>query len=221
MTKFYLSKDWTRAKDIIEYPAFGTTNVGSVIFYFNGHSRDTYPIPSWSAATRAIETSAEISNFHYNNIKNRFAPDLIFNFNNGAPADDVKEDIERRIKDKFTGTDNSGSFLISWNESAETATTIERISDDNSDEKYATLRSDTYKEIFIAFKAQPQLFGFTIEGSLFNKQEYAEAYQLFYATNIQPKQKEIERQMTKLFDTPLTIKPMVVYEEDKINPEEL
>lgn len=200
----YYSDEWEKSSPkYIEYERFdGSERRGSKVLYFKGHkTRGVYPIPRYSGALNALETSTEIARYHLNAIHNNFNGNLIVNFNNGEPDDETKKDIERKVKNKFAGAENGGSFLISFNDSKENGVSVERIQDDNTDKKYEQLRKDTYKEIFIAFRCQPQLFGFLIEGSLFNKEEYAQAYQLYYKTVVMPIQNDIIRCFNKVYDS--------------------
>ena len=202
--KIFYSDDWIRhANDYVDYDAFNPNKrTGSSVFYFSGHiTRGVYPIPRYNGALSAIETSTEISKFHLNSILNNFAGNFIINFNNGQPSEDVQEEIERKVKAKFAGADNAGKFLIAFNDSKENGVTVERIQDDQFDKKYQTLRQDTYKEIFVSFRAIPQLFGYSLEGTAFNKQEFTEAYLLYDQTTVQPIQKDIVRVFNKIFDT--------------------
>ena len=111
----------------------------------------------------------------------------------------MKKDIEKKIKNKFSGAENGGKFLVSFNDSKENGVEVVRLQDDNTDKKYDQLRKDTYKEIFVAFRCQPQLFGFVIEGSLFNKEEYTQAYELYYKTVVAPMQNDITGSLDKIF----------------------
>lgn len=200
--KAYYSEDWVRhANDYIVYDIFDKNKrKGTSIYYFNGHiSRGIYPIPKYNGALSAIETSTEISKFHLNSILNNFNSNLIINFNNGQPSEEVQEDIERRLKDKFSGANNTGKFMLAFNDSKDNGVTVERIQDDNFDKKYKSLRTDTYKEIFIAFRAIPQLFGYSLEGTGFNKQEFVEAFELYNKTTVIPIQKDIIRTFNKIF----------------------
>ena len=201
--KAFYCDDWKKSnKHPIEYEVFKADRPkkGSCIYYFKGHlSRGVYPIPRYNGALSAIETSTEISKFHLNSILNNFSGNFIISFNNGAPSDDVQEKIERDIKNKFSGADNAGKFLVSFNDSKDNAVTVERIQDDEFDEKYQNLRTDTFKEIFIAFRAIPQLFGFSLEGTGFNKQEFQEAFELYNKTTVQPIQKDIKRTFNIIF----------------------
>lgn len=202
--KIYYSDDWVKhANDYVTYDIFNPEKKkGTSVFYFSGHiTRGIYPIPRYNGALNALETSTEISKFHLNSILNNFSGNFIINFNNGQPSNDVQEEIERKVKDKFAGADNAGKFLIAFNDSKENGVTVERIQDDEFDKKYETLRTDTYKEIFVAFRAIPQLFGYSLEGTGFNKQEFDEAYLLYSQTTVQPIQKDIVRSFNKIFDT--------------------
>ena len=216
--KLYYSDDWVRhANDYIEYPAFDAEkNQKSSVFYFKGHiSRGVYPIPRYNGALSAIETSTEISKFHLNSILNNFSGNFIINMNNGIPSEDVQDEIERKIKAKFTGADNAGKFLVAFNDSKENGVTVERIQDDNFDKKYQSLREDTYKEIFVAFRAIPQLFGYSLEGTGFNKQEFTEAFLLYNQTTVIPIQKDMIRTFNKVFSTTnsMVFKPFEIEEK--------
>lgn len=200
--KVFYSDDWVKhANDYVTYNIFNPEKkTGTSVFYFNGHiTRGIYPIPRYNGALSAIETSTEISKFHLNSILNNFSGNFIVNFNNGAPSEDVQEDIERKMKAKFGGADNAGKFMIAFNEGKDNAVTVERIQDDNFDKKYESLRTDTYKEIFVAFRAIPQLFGYSLEGTGFNKQEFDEAFELYNKTTVQPIQKDLKRTFNKIF----------------------
>jgi len=211
--KIYYSDDWVKhANDYIVYDTFVPNEKlkDSSVFYFKGHiSRGVYPIPKYNGALSAIETSTEISKFHLNSILNNFSGNFIINFNNGQPDEETQGEIERKIKDKFSGADNAGKFLIAFNDSKENGVSVERIQDDNFDKKYEALRVSTFKEIFIAFRAIPQLFGFSLEGTGFNKQEFQEAYDLFNKTTVQPIQQDLQRTFDKIFgvEDSLTIIP--------------
>ena len=173
-----------------------------------------YPIPRYNGALNAIETSTEISKFHLNSINNNFAGNFIINFNNGEPDEETKGEIEKKIKEKFSGADNAGKFMVAFNDSKDNGVTVERIQDDNFDKKYESLRTDTYKEIFVAFRAIPQLFGYSLEGTGFNKQEFIEAYELYNKTTVIPIQKDLQRTFNKIFgiDNAISIVPFKLEE---------
>lgn len=202
-TVFY-SEDWIKhANDYIKYDVFKDgDNKGTSVFYFKGHiTRGTYPIPKYNGAIAAIETSTEISKFHLKSILNNFSGNFVINFNNGIPDEETQGEIEERIKEKFSGAENAGKFVLSFNDSKDNAMTVQRIPDDSFDKKYEALRLSTFKEIFISMRCQPQLFGFVIEGNLFNKEEYEQAYAMYKKGTVQPMQRDIVRTFNRIFNT--------------------
>ena len=189
----------------------------SSIFYYKGSSRGLYPIPRWSGAIKAVETSCEISNYHLNSILNNFNPAAIISFNNGVPDKTTQEAIEKKINKKFVGSDNVNRFILSFSESGENQTTVQTLGTDNADAKFHTLKDSIQEEIFIAFRATPALFGLNPENNGFSKQEFLESFQLFYKTVIEPIQKTLNKSFGKIFDTtnPLTFNKLSVW-DDKI-----
>lgn len=194
--KIYYSDDWGKyAKKSLEYNAWTPdTNKGTCIYYYKGHkTRGIYPVPIYIGALKSVKISTEISNFHLNNIVKGFASNAIISFNNGEPDDDTKARIERDVKEKFCGTDNAGSFLLLFNDSKENAAEVAKIQDDKFDLKYDALSKSVKEDIFIAFRAVPELFGLPNENNGFSKEEYMQAFSLFNKTVVVPIQKDIER----------------------------
>lgn len=194
--KVYYSDEWGKyAKKALEYKAWEPgTEKGTCIFYYKGHkTRGIYPVPMYIGALKSVKISTEISNFHLNNIVKGFASNAIISFNNGEPDDDTKARIERDVKEKFCGTDNAGSFLLLFNESKDNAAEIAKIQDDGYDKKYQFLAEYVKQDIFISFRATPELFGLSTEGNGFSKEEYLQAFALYNKTVVEPVQKDIQR----------------------------
>ena len=195
-TKIYYCDEWGKYnKKCLEYDAWTPeTKRGTSIFYFKGHkTRGIYPIPMYVGALKSVKISTEISNFHLNNITNSFSANAIVSFNNGQPTETVKKEIERAFRDKFCSTANAGSFLLMFNESKDNAAEIARLESDDFDKKYESLTKSVKEDIFIAFRAIPELFGLPNENNGFSKEEYLEAFKLFNKTVIMPLQDDIER----------------------------
>lgn len=200
-TVFYCDK-WNKyGHKPIEYPIFDPTkNQKSSVFYFKGHiSRGIYPIPKWIGAMAAVETSTEIGKFHLNNILNNLTSSAIISFNNGIPTDEEKRQIEKRMKDKFSGSDNAGKFMLIFNNDKEHDVTVARLNEDNMDQKFQTLSKSTREEIFISMRATPALFGLNPENNGFSKQEFLESFELYNKTVVKPIQKDIKRAFEKTY----------------------
>lgn len=218
-TGFYSENGFSWGDKPEELPIFDPKKKQkSSIFYYKGSSRSLYPIPRWSGAIKAVETSCEISNYHLNSILNNFNPAAIISFNNGIPDKTTQEAIEKKINKKFVGSDNVNRFILSFSESGENQTTVQTLGTDNADAKFHTLKDSIQEEIFIAFRATPALFGLNPENNGFSKQEFLESFQLFYKTVIEPIQKTLNKSFGKIFDTtnPLTFNKLTVW-DDKIN----
>lgn len=207
----------------IKYPIWTPdTKAKSSIYYFKGHlSRGVYPIPRYCGALPSIETSIEIGRFHLNNIKNNLEPSAVISFTDGTPTKVEQEKIERKIENKFAGASNAGKFLLTFSDSKDKTPIITRLGEDNMDKKFEILQKSTMQNIFIAFRATPELFGLSTEGNGFSKEEYIQAFELYNKTVVLPAQNDIQRAFDKIFNLKdsITINKFVVY-DDKITETE-
>lgn len=194
---FWYCEKWKgsgTAKAVI-YPAFvpdATTSESTI--YMIGKGRGIYPEPLWSAAVKDVEMERKIEEFHLNELCNNFLSSAIINFNNGVPSDEIKKEIERNMQEKFSGSENAGRIMLSFNENVTNRTTIDRLASDNFDSRYQALASRTREQIFISMKCQPILFGLTSETNTgFSTQEFNDLFALYNKTMILPVQKMFER----------------------------
>ena len=211
----YYSEDWGAwgAKYLI-YPKYKADDQNPTsVYYHKGHlTRSTYPIPLYGAAVIPCEIEKSINQFHLNNINNGFMSNLIINFNNGQPNDEQKVEIERAINEKFSGYQNAGRILISYNDSDENKTTVERLSGDDFDDKYTALSERSKSQIFTAFRAQPVLFGDMPDKTGFNEIEFNEAFKLYNKTVVSALQDQIRDAFDKIFgiENSITITPFML-----------
>ena len=211
---FFYSEDWCksygRVKYII-YPKFNEndSNPTSILYYKGNKTRGTYPVPLYNAAITSCELEKKINEFHLNEISNNFLTSKIINFNSGIPDDDLKNEIERNINEKFSGSENAGRLLISFNANKDSETTITDIPMDDFADRYEALHKRSREQIFTAFRATPNLFGLMTETTGFNEQEFAEAFKLYNRTAVKPIQKVIVDTFDKIFgvDGSITIEP--------------
>lgn len=172
------------------------------VFYFkskNGLQSNVYPTPSYIGALSDIRTSVEISNFNLNSILNNFNVSSIISFNSGDVDDETKRRVEKAFEDKFCGTSNGAKIMLNFNENKDSAVSVEKLQSDDFADRYTNLEKETMKNIFISFRAIPQLFGFSLENIGFSNQEYDSAYSLYNRTVIKPIQKSICRAFSILF----------------------
>lgn len=216
---FYYSDDWSKSYgrvNTIKLPLFkANAKEGSSVYVMKRtQSRGTYPTPLWAAAIKSVVTEVEIGKFHLNEIFNNFTSSVIINFNNGVPTDSDKDEIEKSIQEKFTGSENAGRFLMTFNDDKEHAVTVERLGTDDYDERYSSMAKRVRAEIFTAFRANPNLFGLPTENLGFNNEEYETTFKLFNRTVIKPIQRDLIN-VIKAFGTEIEIIPFSMNNGEK------
>ncbi len=205
---YYYCTDWNdqrKVKDKKKIPAFGTSNEKMEILYIKNYSPGLYyySLPDYVSALQFSISEGEISNLHYNNITNGFLPAVMINFNNGVPAPEERQTIEDLVQAKFTGTDNAGRFMLSFNDDPTTKPTIDVISIENLHEKYDYVARYTQDRILVAHRVtSPLLFGIRTVSNGFSSQseEMKTAYSILQTMTITPFQNLIINFLAEAFD---------------------
>jgi hypothetical protein len=171
---YYYHSDWTKIKPNDKpkrIPAFGKSKESIEIFVIKPYRAGYYyfsPV-DYQGGLQYAELEEEIANYHINNIKNGLAPSMLINFNNGVPNDEERELIERRIYDKFSGTSNSGKFILSFNDSSETSASIDPVILSDAHNQYEFLSTESSKKILVSHRiVSPMLFGIKDQTGLGN-----------------------------------------------------
>lgn len=195
--KIYYSTEWSknrRQPKVYDRFTIGSQFPTSIFYYKGRRTRDVYGVPMYLAALTSLEISTQIPEYHLNNLTNGFHPSAIVNFCNGSNlSEDVMDEIEDSIKEKFTGVKNASKILLSFNDDMAHRTTIERLPDDGHVDIYNTLKDSVEKDIYTAFRINKLLMGNGEDSTGFNKQAYLESFALYQKTVIQPIQTEIEQ----------------------------
>lgn len=210
---FFYSEDWNKSFGRVQYLVYpkyikdGNATT-SIIYVKNQKCRGIYATPLWQSAIKSALIENKINDYHLNGISNGFAGSYIVNFNNGIPNDEVKDEIEESINEKFSGSENAGRILISFNDSKERAVDVQKLEVDDFGEKYNTLAKRSREQLYGVFGATPALFGVMTETTGFNTQEFAESFKLYNRTRIQPVQQTIVDSLNKIWgDLQVEIKP--------------
>lgn len=216
--KVYINKAWKyniakRRTQTKVYERFmrGAKQPNS-IYYYKGHiTREEYPVPMYMAAITSLEISTQIATYHLNNIVNNFSPSGIINFNSGSNlAEDVMQEAEDKVYEKFVGTGKAGRMIIAFNDDKDHATTIERLQDDGLDNKYQNLATSVKADIYTAFRINECLVGLNKETG-FTKTEFSEAFTLYNRTVIKPIQQDLIDAMEVVFgEKCIEIKPFSI-----------
>ena len=224
---FWYSEKWAEKgkKDAVMYPAFRldiaekwatftdeerNRHASSILYVKTTHSQ-VYPMPVYAASVKACEIERMVDDFWVNSVENGFAPSMIINFNNGEPTDQMKEEIEEEVTEKFTGPSNAGRFMLCWNKNKESATTFEVPQVTDFGEKYKALAENSRQKIFTAFRAYPNIFGLSTATG-FSIEEFDSAFKLYNRTSVRPVQRMIADTYDKIYGTAgvLTITPFTL-----------
>ena len=161
-----------------------------------------YAVPDYVGGTNYIELDREVSTFHLNNIRRGFFPSMLLSFKNGVPTEQERVNIERKVIEKFTGADNAGRILITFNDGDETAPEFTPIDTNGADTMYEFLSKTVSEKILTSHRVvSPLMFGVRSEGGGFgnNADELRDSYSLFNNTVIAPFQDILLKAMGGLF----------------------
>jgi len=171
---YYYFSDWSKYKPTSKakrIPAFGTSNEAIEILYVRPYRAGFhyYSPVDYQGGLQYSELEEEIGNFHLNNIMNGMSPSMLINFNNGVPNEEERELIEQRIYQKFSGTSNSGKFILAFNDNAETAANIEPVQLSDAHQQYQFLSEESTRKIMVSHRiVSPMLIGIKDQTGLGN-----------------------------------------------------
>ena len=171
---YYYMPDWTKVKPSdkpLRIPAFGFSKEGVEILFVKPYRAGfTYYSPvDYQGGLQYAELEEEISNYHLNNIMNGLAPSMLINFNNGVPNEEERTMIEQRIYQKFSGSSNAGKFILAFNDSSESAASIEPVQLSDAHNQYQFLSDESMRKIMVAHRVvSPMLLGIKDNSGLGN-----------------------------------------------------
>jgi len=200
---YYYSEDWSKHNPVVEkIDAFNWKEPsGKQLLYVKGYSPDCkyYPLPTYLGSTGYIELDVEIANFHLNAVKNNFVGGTIVSFYNGTPTLEEQEEIERQIKDKFTGTDNANSIVLNFADSKERGVEIQQLNGNDFDKRFDILNKTVQREIYAGHSVtDPALFGIKEDGIFTSRNQLVDSFELFQNTYVNGRQQFIERVFNEL-----------------------
>ena len=202
---YYHCADWSKLKPNEKperYAAFGTSNDAIEILVIRPYKAGFYyysPV-DYQGGIPYAELEEEVANYHINNIKNGLSPSMMINFNNGVPDEEERMDIERKIRDKFSGSSNAGNFILAFNESKELAASIDAVPLSDAPQQYEFLSNEAMQKLMVSHRVtSPMLLGIKDNSGLGNNAEEIEtATLLFDNTVIRPFQNLIIRSLEQI-----------------------
>ncbi len=191
---YYYCTDWNdqrKVRDKKKIPAFETSSEKMEILWIKNYTPNLYyySLPDWISSFQYSIVEGELSNLHTSNILNGFLPMVMLNMNSGIPAPEERQTIEDLLYAKFTGTNNAGKFMLSFNDDVATKPTIDVIQIDNLHEKFSYVAEYAQDRILVSHRiTSPLLFGIRTQNNGFSSQseEMKTAFSILQTMTIAP-----------------------------------
>lgn len=204
LTNFYVKDDWKDNKEEARcYEAFNLNKpVGSQILYIKEYNPASkyYPLPTYFQGLNYIESDIEVSRHILGNAKQGFVGSTLINLNNGDPiGEEHKGEVERGLLKKFTGSEGR-RLVIMFNKSKENSADIQDLGNSMlTKEDFTNINNLIQQEIFASHQVtSPTLFGISTPGSMGQRNEIRDAYEIFSNTYVNERQQEFENVFGKL-----------------------
>ena len=177
---YFYHPDWTNIKpsDVpLRIPAFNSKPNGHhdiEILYIKPYRAGMfyYATPDYQGCLQYAELEEEVSNYHINNVQNSMAPSMLINFNNGVPNEATQTLTENKIKAKFSGSSNSGKFILAFNDNKESAADITPVQLSDAPQQYQFLAEEAQRKIMVGHRViSPMLMGIKDSTGLGNNAE--------------------------------------------------
>lgn len=202
MKLFYVKNDWKDAREKPrEYKAFNPAEpYGAQIFYYKEYNPSSYyyPVPSYIQGLNMIEADIQVSRHILGNAKQGWVGSKLVQLNNGNPPDEQKEEVERGILKKFTGSEGRRTVIM-FNPSRDNNAEITDLGTSMlTKEDFTNVNNLIQQEIFVAHQIiSPILFGVKTEGQLGGRSEIRDAYEIFNNVYVSERQGEFNAIFTK------------------------
>jgi len=204
---YWHSKDWSNPQKYTPtyYPAFGTSKEDIEIYCIKPYKagKNYFSDPDYLSALPYAEMEEELANFYINSIKKGLSAGYIINIPDGGTlTPEQKDELERKIKGKLTGSPNAMNFVISFNGRDAEITIIPFPVNDAQHKQWEYLTGESRQQIMTGHKVvSPKLFGIMSDGGLGNNaNELDEAEAQLMKRVIQPKQRYITEALEEVLN---------------------
>ena len=204
---YYISADWSNPREHKPYPiaAFNTKDrtAASQLLYTGSYSpnMDVYHTPDYLAGCNWALVDQKVAEFHLSNIENGFSGSYFISFANGVPTQEERQQIERSLKEKFTGAKNSGKFILTFSDDKTRTPEITPISVSDADKQYLALQELLVQNILTAHRVTSKtLMGIdSTNGFSSNTDELINAANFYVQTVVRPFQLNILDTLQTIF----------------------
>ena len=207
---YWYCDDWARPyqNEPKRFPAFKgdkkqASSVSTISPYVAGN-KQYYSDPNYIAGLPYAEMEEEIANLNINSIKSGLSAGYIINIPDGKSLSlEEKNDFERKVKARLTGSSNASQFILSFNGRDVEVTITPFPVNDNIHKQWEFLTSESRQQLLTAHRVvSPMLFGVKDSTGLGNNaDELQVAEQQLMKRVIYPMQKHILVALTDVLET--------------------
>lgn len=204
---YWYSYDWKQRSFYIPefYPKFTGEYQGNglEIGYFRLPTAEPFfPLPDYFSGLQWAEVEGEQANAAINHFKNAMSDITVINYNGGRIADpEVAKAEANKRREEIVGTDNQSTVIFSFNDGAEEATVVDRISPPELNQQNVFYAEEAEKKLITAHSVPPILFSATNQGTGFssNADEREISIKDLYRRHINPYRNTILKAFNMVF----------------------
>ena len=199
---FYTSK-WSKFnskyKTYEKYDKNNKNQKNSILYYKGVNSRGVYGKPKWLSALKDVSILIGINDFNISSLSNGFCISTMVTLPGGIPTEEEQKKVERNLNDKFASAKNASKMLLCFCDGKDNAPIVNNLSFDSYVDQYQELQKTSQNNLMGAFKLSETLCGMRMpDTSLFTKENYTQAFDLYNRTVIKPLQQDIKKIFKRL-----------------------
>jgi hypothetical protein len=227
---YWYSWDWEKRYTYQPrlYPRFSGSYAGNdleILVTKRPHSEPFFAIPDYISGIPWARVEGELANAAHNHFKNAMSDITVINYNQGRQATpELAASEAQKARDKVVGTNNQSAVLVSFNDGAEEAVIVDRVSPPELNRQNVFYSEEAERKLIVAHSAPPILFSGTNSGSGFssNADEIKTATNALYRRHINPMRGVILGGLSQVFTLiDITIKlDFKDFKEEKLEGEE-
>ncbi len=204
---YWYSFDWLRRYTYrpVLYPIFTGVYKGNdleLLVVKRATAEPFFPVPDYLSGIPWAQVEGQLGNAGKNHFINAMSDITLINYNSGRQATaELAREEATKVRNKVVGTDNQSTVMVSFNETTESATTVDRISPPEINQQNVFYSEEAERKLIVAHSAPPILFSGTNAGSGFssNADEIEVATNSLYRRHINPMRNVILKGLGKVF----------------------
>jgi len=220
-TQFIYKENWKDSREVGKvYPAFNPSNkMGSQVVYVKEYrpGLKTYALPGYMPALNYISAEIEVGKHVLGNSQNGFKPGKLITIPGPEPSLEEEKDLTRNYRKATTGASGL-SFLLSFVRQIGDKHVVDDLgASDLTREDFSNVDKLIQGNVFSAHKVTtPALFGIATPGSLGQRTELQDGYEIFKNTYVNGKQQFLEEWFNKLAKYAGALVPIRIIPTDPI-----